>query len=294
MGKMDINVQIVTGNGLGGVYPFVVVCFENDLTNEVYKSAAVNGGPTCTWDESFPLDLTSEVKNIVADGKPEPGYLTFFVFDSGTPGLPSLGSAGVLLSTVRDAGVAKGDFQIVNGKGSLSLVVEQDKKSWYQTDAAKIAGVTGAVGVAGLAAGLTALAIKKKKKGSEDEDDADTSDKKKKKGLIPGLLARVTGGGGDDSEEEEEEEEEDDDDDDPNVRAASQVAAGQTTDKADKADSAGHNVASASARPWWHPESSDEDGEGSATRRGEPNNHEGPYRDRGDDDHEYGAAHPEE
>lgn len=195
-----INVQILHASNLGGTYPFVVVCFDNDLAHEVYKTAATNGGPTCVWNETFPLDLTSNVKAILADNKPEPTYLTFFIFDTGAPGIPSLGSAGVLLSTVHDTGIAKGDFPIVNGTGTLSLVVESEnfKRSWYQTDAAKIAGVAGAVGVGAIAAGLTAMAInnKKKKKDKRNTSNSsvgapDKSDglKQKMKNLLPGTGA---------------------------------------------------------------------------------------------------------
>lgn len=249
MGVFQINVQILSGSNVGGVYPFVVVCFDNDLPNEVYKSAATNGGPTCTWNESFPLDLTTHVKNIVSDGKPEPTYLTFFVFDTGTPGVPSLGSAGVLLSTVRDAGIAKGDFPVVNGTGTLSLIVESEKyKKWYQTDAAKIAGVAGAVGVGALAAGLTAMAFNNKKKkkkasasGSMDEGKPGEGEKKKNK-FLTGLRS-ITGGDSSSSESENSHE------------------APHGNGNASRSFEAGRASAPSSSRPWWDPETDEEDEE---------------------------------
>lgn len=168
MGVLNVEVHIQSGTNVGGVSPFVVVCFDNDLTNELYKSGAASGGRKCVWDERFTLDLTTAMKNAIADNRPEPTYLTFNVFDAGEPGMPSLGSAGVMLATVRDRGVAQGDYPVVNGTGTLALVVgqgpESEKKGWVHSDAAKVAGIAGAVGVGALALGLTARHYTNKKK----------------------------------------------------------------------------------------------------------------------------------
>lgn len=179
MGVLNVEVQIKSGTNIGGVSPFVVVCFDNDLSNELYKSGAASGGRKCVWDERFTLDLTTAMKNAVADGRPEPSYLTFNVFDAGVPGMPSLGSAGVMLATVRDQGVAQGDFPIVNGMGTIALVVgqgpESDKKGWVHSDAAKVAGIAGAVGVGALALGLTARHYNNKKKNKNQPGAAASS-----------------------------------------------------------------------------------------------------------------------
>lgn len=174
MGVMNINVEIVSANDVGGVYPFVVACFDNDLSNEVFKTSATTGGPKAIWqsDNTFTVDLTNVIKNLKADDKPEPTYLTFFVFDTGAPGIPSLGSAGVLLATVRDKGIAKGDFPIVNGSGSLTIIVSAEKGragGWFQSDNAKLAGTVGAVGLGALAAGLGAMAVNKRREKKKRE-----------------------------------------------------------------------------------------------------------------------------
>lgn len=165
---LKVDVQIVSGSNVGGVSPFVVVCFDNDLRNELYKSGMASGGRTCVWNETFSLDLTTTMKNALADGKSEPTYLTFNVFDGGVPGMPALGSAGVKLASVRDEGFASGDFPIVNGTGTLALVVgpapDSKKGSWLRSDKAKVAGAVGAVGVGALAIGLTARHYHNKKK----------------------------------------------------------------------------------------------------------------------------------
>lgn len=164
MGVFNIQVQIVAANGVGGTLPFVVTCLDNDIEAEIHKTAATDGGRTAVWEDTFTFDLTKLARRLVADGKPEPQYLTFFVFDSGHPDAPCLGSAGVLLSTVRDSGVAQGDFPVMNGTGTLALVVERARRDWLHSDASKIGA---AVGVAAVATGITSMAIgngKKKKK----------------------------------------------------------------------------------------------------------------------------------
>lgn len=177
---LKVNVSVTSATGIGGVYPFVVVCFDGDLSNELFKTPAVTAAPTCTWNATFPLDLTTQIKAHIAAGNPEPKYLTFFIFDTGAPGVPSLGSAGVLLNTVHESGIAQGDFQVVNGSGTLALVVsnvkhiqEGEQQAWYKTNTAKIAAGTG---VAAVAAGLGGLALhkfnkKKKEKNATPETE---------------------------------------------------------------------------------------------------------------------------
>lgn len=173
---LHIDVRILNASDVGGVYPFVVVCFDGDIENELFKTEATMGGKRAVWNASFPLDLTSLIKKRVKSGAPEPTYLTFFLFDTGTAGIPSLGSAGVLLSTVRDTGRAQGDFVVVNGTGTLSLSVtkkKEEEEGFLHSDKAKVAGVVG--GVTALAAGLGAAALhsrKKKKKQEAGENEA--------------------------------------------------------------------------------------------------------------------------
>lgn len=192
MAVTHATVQIVSANGVRGRNPFVVVCLDEDIDNELYKSNSTYGGQVAKWNESFDLDLALKTKNHIADGKPEPSYLTFFLFDAGTKGYPSLGSAGVLLKTLHANQIAEGDFPIINGNGgTLSLVVKADeeRKKWYATNAAKY--TAGALGVGAITAGLTAYAVKQKKKKKQaeeaaeaehaqtdyaDEDDANASD----------------------------------------------------------------------------------------------------------------------
>lgn len=216
-----INIQIVSATGVGGVFPFVVVCFDGGVEDELYKTDAVaTSGGAATWNHNFALDLTSNIKAVVANGRPEPTYITFFIFDTGTPGVPALGSAGVLLATVKEHGRAQGDFPVVNGTGSLRLKVTSDKTKKsatqeghnrfgmtdQQSHQAKVAA--GAVGATALAAGLAGLAVhhKKKKKredGDESSSDDDDHEEKKKKGGLIGKVTRGLGIGGDGSSDEE-------------------------------------------------------------------------------------------
>eukprot|EP00177_Eucheuma_denticulatum_P005915 GFKZ01010777.1.p1 GENE.GFKZ01010777.1~~GFKZ01010777.1.p1 ORF type:complete len:367 (+),score=84.66 GFKZ01010777.1:45-1145(+) len=203
---ISLTVQILSASDVGGVYPFVVVCFDGDVNNELYKTEAATGGHTTTWNHTFELDLTTNIKALVAAGRPEPTYLTFFLFDTGTPGVPSLGSAGVLLATVRDKGRAQGDFPVVNGTGTLRLVVTSEKTNRGRFgflssnagsgdpaeddekfgNAAKIAGITAGVAALGAGIGYAVHHNKKKKQqgqqgGAAGEAEAPAEGGKKKK-----------------------------------------------------------------------------------------------------------------
>lgn len=162
---IKLEIHIMSGSDIGGQSPFVVVGLDKHLKPELYKTTAAPGGAQCTWNEVFELDLTTTMKNVIADGHPEPTYITFNIFDAGVQGFPSLGSAGVLLDTIKANGTAEGEFPVVNGTGSLSLSVgPPQKRGWVHSDGAKKAGIAGAVGVGIVAAGLTARHFINKKK----------------------------------------------------------------------------------------------------------------------------------
>ncbi|CAN8064974.1 unnamed protein product [Agarophyton chilense] len=172
MAPSTLVVQVTSGTNLGGVYPFVVVCFDGNISEELHKTpAATVDGNVARWNDTFELDLGTHMKAVAADGRPEPKYLTFFVFDTGVPGVPSLGSAGVLLATVHERGKAHGDFQVVNGTGSLSLAVvseKEQKEGFLHSEKAKTAGK---VGGAAAALGLGALAVHKYRKHKKEKEE---------------------------------------------------------------------------------------------------------------------------
>lgn len=211
---LEVNVQIRSGSNIGGRYPFIVVCFDNDLSNEIYKTASSPGGSQVIWNDAFTVDLKTQFKRLLTDGKKEPAYMTFFIFDRGVQGSPSLGSAGVRISLLRETGRVEGDFPVVNGQGTLNLSVEGEKTrfDWVYSDKAKFAA--GAVGIGAVAAGLTAVALNQRKKknsshdkdGDPDREHHEGGEKKKKKSFglskIPGLRALT----GDDHSSESEEE----------------------------------------------------------------------------------------
>lgn len=176
--RLQLKVDLIAANNISGKYPFAVACFDGDISHELFKSRATtqqNG--VAVWNESFTVDLTTELKALNADNRPPPKYLTFFLFDTGTPGIPSLGSAGVLLSTVNERGKSAGDFPVVNGSGSLALHVLLDKDdSFIHSNAAKI---TGAVAGTAAVAGLGAFALnkyRKKKKADSEENQPEEED----------------------------------------------------------------------------------------------------------------------
>lgn len=167
---LKLQVHIMSGNNVAAQSPFVVVGLDKHLKPELYKTTAAAGGAVCTWDEDFELDFTTAMKNIIADGHPEPTYLTFNVFDAAIEGFPSVGSAGVLLENIKEHGSAQGEFPLVNGTGSLNLAVgPPEKKGWIHTKQAKTVGVVGAVAAGALAATLTARHIHNKKKEKEGQ-----------------------------------------------------------------------------------------------------------------------------
>lgn len=196
----NVSVTIESGLGISGIYPFIAVCLDDDTKNELFKTGAKNNGQSTPvkFNESFEFNLAMYDRSRLSQGRPLPRYLTFFLYDVGDDTIPSVGSAGVLLDTVRQNGTSSGDFQVINGTGKLSLFVtaqhhqmaglgqgqmqlyqhpgntqnnmlnkvQQDQsnsgKSWYKTDGAKIAA--GVVGVGALAAGVAAVAVGSKKK----------------------------------------------------------------------------------------------------------------------------------
>lgn len=277
---VSLNVEILSASEVGGVYPFVVVCFDGDIDNEIYKTEATVGGQNATWNHSFQLDLTTNIKAIVAANRPEPSYLTFFLFDTGAQGVPSLGSAGVLLSTVRERGRAQGDFPIVNGTGTLRLVVtsektkagrfglgggtgdpeEDDEKFGH---AAKVAGIT--AGVAALSAAGIGYAVhhNKKKKDKDGEDDNNSSNNEKKK---KSWLERLKGYGNGSSSSDEEGDRDEHDDEEQEERDLLQGA----RDILHTGDEEGRD---------WDDSHRDDDRDDRDGGRGEPND----YEDDGDD-----------
>ncbi|PXF47205.1 hypothetical protein BWQ96_02980 [Gracilariopsis chorda] len=171
--RLQLKVNLLSGRNVGGKFPFAVVCFDGDISHELFKSRATNQqGGVAVWNESFTVDLTTELKALHAENRPEPKYLTFFLFDTGTAGIPSLGCAGVLLSNVHERGKSAGDFPVVKGSGSLALEVVLDKDdSFIHSNAAKITGaVAGTAAVAGLGAFAINKYRKKKKAGADDHE----------------------------------------------------------------------------------------------------------------------------
>lgn len=157
----------IGGDNIGRVNPFVVVCFDEHIDDEMYKSKSAGPGREHVWNESFTIDFTHEMKNALAAGYPEPTYITFNVFDANQPDVPSIGSAGVLISSIQEDGFAAGDFPVVNGTGFLTLAVgDPPKQGWIHSPAAKKAGLATAAGAAVLAIGLTARHYRNKKKGN--------------------------------------------------------------------------------------------------------------------------------
>lgn len=186
------HVSVVSATGVGGIYPFVVACFDGNIDKELFKTHATNAGEIAYWNFEHVIDLKTEMAARQEANQPEPTYLTFFLFDTGAPGIPSLGSAGVLLSTVKEKGTAQGEFPIVNGTGTLNVVVRLDKMRRGQLlsatnaqageqeegvfggyNAAKIAGVVGAGALAAGLAGVAIHQVRKKKKNEGEEGEGE-------------------------------------------------------------------------------------------------------------------------
>lgn len=189
MGR-KIHVAIKSAKGLknpdgGGdiADPFVVICFDSKVSQELGRTKVVPNTQNPTWNYKEEIDVSSAIKKLVESGNGEPKMLTFCVYDADTDKARPLGIAGISFQELNKLGEKEGDFPVFYGTGSVNAHVKMKKKS--DKDWAKVAG--------GVAVGATALGIagallynkdKKKKEGENGEGSSSKEDGKGKSNLL--------------------------------------------------------------------------------------------------------------
>lgn len=160
--------------------PFVVICFDANVNEEIARTETASDTSSPEWDQSFEVDITKHIENVVEETGEEPQKLTFCVFDGDVSEAQPLGMASLDFSDLVKAGKYEGSLSVDDGgEGSISVTVEM-KKVKISSMLKDNAAVTIAGGVAGVAA-LSALGAylykrheNKKAKLEEREDVDDT------------------------------------------------------------------------------------------------------------------------
>lgn len=162
----------------GGISdPYVIVCFDNKVDQELGRTPTVENTVDPTWDYSFDVDITKHIQAAVDEGKEEPKMITFCVYDGDAGESEALGVAGLSFTDlVKKGSVCEEELKVFQGCGSITVsasLKKVTKSSMLTGDAAvKIAGgVAGAAAVGALGAYLYGRYQKKKTKAEEAEGE---------------------------------------------------------------------------------------------------------------------------
>lgn len=156
--------------------PFVVICFDNNVSQELGRTEVAPDTANPEWNHECEVDVSSPIKDIVKETGEEPKMITFCVYDGDADASEPLGVAGINFAELVKSGKFEGELPVFQGSGYITVAVEMKKvkiSSMLKENAAlHIAG-----GVAGGAA-LGALGLylfnryeKKKQKLAEGEED---------------------------------------------------------------------------------------------------------------------------
>lgn len=133
--------------------PYVIVCFDGLVTQEIGRTQAVQDNLSPVWEETIQVDMTTAMSAHMEAGGAKPKSLSFCIFDKDDNYDEPLGVASIPLRTLLTAGFVDGEYSINNGKGSMRVAVAVKK--------AKVSSMlkgTGRFG-AGAAAGTGALGL---------------------------------------------------------------------------------------------------------------------------------------
>lgn len=224
MGR-TIHVTVHSAEGLtnadaaegGQSDPFVVVCFDGNVSQELARTETVSNSSSPEWEQSFDLDVTSAIQNVIDETGEEPQNFTFCVYDGDVSEAEPLGMASLDFSDLVKAGKFSGPLTVDGGDGSINVTVEMKRVkigSMLKDNAAlSIAGgVAGVAALGALSAYLYKRYEKKKEKLAEDENVDST-----RTGIVYG--ANIDDDGDDEEDKDnfkkwwEMDDEEDDDDD---------------------------------------------------------------------------------
>lgn len=162
----------------GGISdPFVLVCFDNKIDQELGRTPTVEDTVDPVWNHKFDVDITSHIQTAVDEGKEEPEMITFCVYDGDAGASEAIGVAGISFKDlVKQGKIEEQECPVFLGTGAVTVSVSLNKvkKSSMLTDnaAVKIAGgVAGAAAVGALGVYLYGRYQKKKEKAEEAEED---------------------------------------------------------------------------------------------------------------------------
>lgn len=155
--------------------PFVIICFDNKVTQELGRTETVENSQNPEWDHSFDVDITSHMEKAIEETEEEPKMITFCVYDGDASESEPLGVAGVSFADLVKNGKFQGEIPVFLGNGFLTVKIAMKKvkvNSMLKDDAAlKIAGgVVGAAAVGALGVYLFKRYQKKKEKVVENEE----------------------------------------------------------------------------------------------------------------------------
>lgn len=204
--------------------PFVLVCFDNKVNEELARTTTANDTSNPEWNEEFDIDITTHIEKTIEETEEEPKMITFCVYDSDgelDAESEALGVGGVSFSELVKNGKFDGELPVFLGNGliTVSLALKKVKKNSMLKDnaALKIAGgVAGAAAVGALGYYLFNRYQKKKEKATEQEEE-------ETEGVRTGMAYGADVDDDDDDDEDKgnmkrwwEMDDEDDDDDDEN------------------------------------------------------------------------------
>lgn len=155
--------------------PFVIVCFDNKVNQELGRTDTVEDSDCPEWNHSFEVDVTPHMEKAIEEDGEEPKMLTFCVYDGDAESSEPLGVSGISFSSLLKTGKYEGELPVFLGSGFITVSVSMKKvkkDSMLKSDAAlKIAGgVAGAAAAAGLGYWLYNRYQKKKEKQEEAEE----------------------------------------------------------------------------------------------------------------------------
>lgn len=158
--------------------PYVIVCFDNKVDQELGRTPTVEDTSEPQWDHTFEVDITSHIQAAVDEGKEEPTMITFCVYDGDAGESEALGVAGIAFKELAQKGKIEGDLPVFMGSGTINVSVSMKKvkkDSMLTNDTLlKIGGgVAGAVAIGAIGGFLYKKHQKKKEQLAEaGEDDS--------------------------------------------------------------------------------------------------------------------------
>lgn len=114
-------IRIDGGTKFRGKRPYVVTCVDKQLSSELHRTRAVEGGRKVTWNEAFVIDLSEHYEKCEREGLVEPENLTFVLLDAEDEELCYLGYVAISMYSLRMSQLDHVTEDIRDGKGTLTF-----------------------------------------------------------------------------------------------------------------------------------------------------------------------------